>query len=159
MTNRSLCKRFAAQPSGFTTLATVSSIFNRKFRTWPHTPDHTRRPVSRTGEKLHFYMRNHRRPPRNHDEEEKKKREKRKRAKRLVEETASVVGGQGRTRFRFFFTITNKTGARVRSLARITSYTFAISGFSAANTGGSLFETAGVIMNPRESLEHTDSDV
>lgn len=33
------------------------------------------------------------------------------------------------------FTITNKTGARVRSLARITRYTFAISGSLAAGQG------------------------
>lgn len=48
--------------SGFTASRIASSIFNRKF--WPgHTRvglDHTRRVWSARGEKLHFYMRNHR---------------------------------------------------------------------------------------------------
>ena len=65
---------------------TLSSIFNRKFRLWAtHTLDHTRRSLLRgTGEKLHFYMRNHRCWPaavglavreKEEEEEEKKKKE------------------------------------------------------------------------------------
>ena len=125
-----------------------------------HTLDHTRRSLllRGTGEKLHFYMRNHRCWPaavglaREREREREREKEEgnevswpilvefiRRRGVQFSERRPAtlIVRSCSRNtprivRFRPVFTITNKTGTRVRSLARITSYTFAISGSLAA---------------------------
>lgn len=152
---------------------TVSSIFNRKFRPRPHTVDHTRR-SPRTREKLHFYMRNHRSARPGHatggggGRGEKEKDERKGKEIRIYTTNELPFTALSFTLFEFcgenpsqdlVFTITtNKTGARVRSLARITRYTFAISGSLAAEKTAArvIMRLAGI--SPTW-MERAESDV